>query len=113
MRFDPNGSTRFYQLRWPADAQQHAVRRADSDFIETPLPVSQNTTGTDNKLVRPRSNLIDMRSSNENTERVMHLINAPRRLSGLRQMQLAVPTSDKLLLSVISGAGEAELFPKC
>src|SRR4051812_28273710 len=80
-----------HQLGRPADADQQSIRPADADFVEAPFAVAQDAAGTDDQIVHPGSDGVDVGRADENAEGVVLLRHTPRAGSRLGQVHLTTP----------------------
>ena len=101
-----------HQSGRPADANEKAVRAAYSYLIETPLTVTQDTSGTDDKVVDPCRNRINVGRSDEDSEWIVLLRHAPGALSGSREMYLTTPTRHDDVFVISASPGESKAFPE-
>src|SRR5215470_10251368 len=92
-----------HQPRRPADADKKTVRSAYAHLVKTPFAVPQDPTRTDNQIVHPRSDSVNIGRANENTKRIVRFRNPPRAIARLRQMHLAIPTSHDDIIGITAG----------
>src|SRR5215475_5185206 len=97
-----------HQPRRPADADKKTVRSAYTHLVKTPFAVAQNPTRTDNQVVHPRGDCVDMGRANENAKWVVGFRHPPWAVSRLRQMHLAIPTSHDDVVGITACAREAQ-----
>jgi hypothetical protein len=54
--------------RRPTDPNEQPVWSTDPDFVEAPLAVAQHTTRTNDQVVHPRGDSVNVRRANENAD---------------------------------------------
>lgn len=101
-----------HQLGRPADANKKAVRAAHANLIESQLKGPQYTSGTDDKVVQPGSNRINVGCSDEDSEWSALLRHAPGALSSLREMHLATQARHDDVLVISASPLESEALSK-
>jgi len=86
-----SGPSLAHHMRGPADPNKEVVRPGDPDLVETPLPMAQNATGPDDKIVNPRRQRFYVGCADEDAERIV-LRHSPSAASGLGKMNLGTPS---------------------
>lgn len=74
--------------------------------------MTKNAAWANDQIVHAGRNRLDLRRTNEYAEWVMLLRHAPRTGAGLREVHLAIPTSQNEILRVSPDPGETQAFPE-
>lgn len=101
-----------HQLRRPADTNKKAVRAAYPYLIEAPLSVPQDSSGPNDQVIHPGRNCIDVGRSDEDSEWIALLRDAPGALSSLREMHLATAARHDDVFVIAASPLESKALPK-
>lgn len=108
----PSGARLLHEARRPANANQQTIWPADPYLVQPPFPVTQDASWSDDQVVDPRSDGFDLRSSDEDAERIVIRGNAPRPIAGLGEMHLTLPAGQDDVVRVAASPREPEALPE-